>query len=224
METADMDAMAAEMEGKEDVPRTLYGNMHPNPIHRFSQHYEEEEDKSGGCRCWCPLWFVVTWILFALILGITGVAAYNLYANITNGQKLTTVEQVANQDTIVQILDINTNNTLELALEQFVLNVNGDLRRIEADIDTLRNNTSDNIGQIKADIEMAKLSLSNRLSQLENSTLNRMELDRVEADLATLENRVSVIEDDLSSGKSLTGIHPLLLTVIGLLVLLSLCY
>ena len=223
METADMDAMAAEMETKEDVPPTVYGNMHPNPIHRFSQHYEEEGEKSGCCR-WCPLWFVVTWILFALILGITGVAAYNLYANITNGQKLTIVEQVANQDTVVQLLDINTNNTLELALEQFVLNVNGDLRRIEADIDTLRNNTSDNIAQVRADIEMTKLSLSNRLSQLENSTLNRMELDRVEADLATLENRVSVIEDDLSSGKSLTGIHPLLLTVIGLLVLLSLCY
>ena len=168
------------------------------PILSIASHYEEKEDKSGGCRCWCPLWFVVTWILFALILGITGVAAYNLYANITNGQKLTTVEQVANQDTIVEILDINTNNTTtELALEQLVLNVNGDLHRIEADIATLRNNTSDNIGQVRADIEMAKLSLSNRLSQLENSTLNRMELDRVDADLATLENRVSVIEPDL---------------------------
>ena len=75
--------------------------------------------------------------------------------------------------------------------------MNGDLHRIEADIDTLRNDTSDNIGQVRADIETAKLSLSNRLSQLENSTLNRMELDRVEADLATLENRVSVIEPDL---------------------------
>ena len=220
MSTSDMDTMANEVEGKVDI------NTPNPPIHRFSQYTEPEEEKSESCcRCYCPLWCLVTLILFALILGIAGVAAYNLYANITNSQKLNVVEEVANQDTIIQLFNITNNDTIEIALEQFVEGINGDLQRIETDIRRLRNITSDNINLVKEDIRVFETNINSRLSQIENSTLNRMELDRVETDLASLENRVDAIEADLSSaGPSLTSGHPFLLTGIGLLALLSVCY
>ncbi len=212
----DFDQMADEAADKTDISRT------PRPVARPSSYqFQEEEEpplkQRSCCRCSLPLLLIV--LLFALVLGLAGIAGFNLYRNLTNHIRLAEVEIEAQQqsNTVIEVFNGTNNHEVEVALNILRQNVTAEFNRISSDLNALKTNASGNFAQIQANIDSFVNDVANRFSDIENSTLAKSELLGVETKLSDLEGRVDEIDNVLSSGVILISKYSL---VVGLVTVL----
>lgn len=204
------DQMADEVAGKNDIASHQQSRPTARPNSYQFEPEEEPTKKQSCCTCSLPLILVI--LLFALVLGVTGIAAFNLYSNITNNSRLAIVETEAQQqsDTVIEVFNGTNNHEVELALDILRMNVTAEFSRLSSDLDALKSGSLQNFTQIRQDVESFVMSVENRFQNIENSTLAKTELLMVETQLANLMNRVGEIEQTLSSGTTLLSRYSLI--------------